>query len=202
MLSVVVHLQFVPFYRRYIFTKHPSNVITPNTTTCNIFLREEKGNAQQTIVRSLNEAVRQNAIRVRILTYKDMRKQIEKLIATQQKNNYRKKSQKEQEEGRGLLGVGVGKQEGRFEIHLADILQQQQPQQKRLQTKVSFLIVDSKVSLVEEEIKAYNNNKNNDDSNEAQSLATYSNSESTVLTYISIFETLCVQTETTIQNIR
>jgi two-component system sensor histidine kinase VicK len=62
-----------------------------------------------------------------------------------------------------------------------------------LQTKVSILNVDSKASLVEEELKSYNNKNNN--SNEALSLATYPNSESTVLTYISIFETLWTQTE-------
>jgi two-component system, OmpR family, sensor histidine kinase VicK len=61
-------------------------LLFPNTTTGNIFLRGgEKGNAQQTIAQSLNEAVRQNGIRVRILTYKDIQKQIEKIIATQQK---------------------------------------------------------------------------------------------------------------------
>ena len=78
----------------------------------------------------------------------------------------------------------------KFEIHLIDTLPQQQ---QRLQANISILIVDSKVLLVEE-LKAYNNNNNNN-SNEAVSLATYSNSESTVLTYISIFETLWAQTE-------
>jgi two-component system, OmpR family, sensor histidine kinase VicK len=75
---------------------------------------------------------------------------------------------------------------------LIDKLQQQQ----RSQTKVSILIVDSKVCLVED-LKVYNDNdnNNNDNSNETMSLATYSNSESTVLTYISIFETLWTQTE-------
>ena len=52
--------------------------------------------------------------------------------------------------------------------------------------------MDSKVSLVEE-LKAYHNNNNN--SNGILPLATYSNSESTVLTYTSIFETLWAQTE-------
>jgi hypothetical protein len=68
-----------------------------------------------------------------------------------------------------------------------DILQQQ-----RLQTKVSFLIVDSKVSLVEEPSKSNSNN--------ALTLTTYSNSDSTVITYISIFEKLWAQTELKIRN--
>jgi hypothetical protein len=92
--------------------------------------------------------------------------------------------EEEKEQGRGVLGVGQGK----FQIH--------SPQQQRLQTNLSTLIVDSKVSLAEE-LKAYHKN---DNSNEELCLATYSNSESTVLTYISIFETLWNQTD--IQNMR
>jgi hypothetical protein len=67
----------------------------------------------------------------------------------------------------------MGKQE-KFESHLIDILQQQ-----RLQTKVSFLIVDSKVSLVEEPIKSNSNN--------ALTLATYFNSVSMHILYTSGF---------------
>lgn len=77
---------------------------------------------------------------------------------------------------RELVGV---RQRGRFEIHLFDTLQR-----KRLQTNISFLIVDSKVSMVEE-LKDYNSS-----SNGKLSLVTYSNSDSTVFTYVSIFETL------------
>lgn len=59
-----------------------------------------------------------------------------------------------------------------------------------MRTNVSFLIVDSKVSLVEEELKAYNNKAKN-----TLFLATYSNSESAVLSYTPIFETIWAQTE-------
>ena len=65
-------------------------------------------------------------------------------------------------------------------------------QQQRLQTKVSFLVVDSKLSLVEEEPIAYGKDNN---SNEKISSATFSNSESTILAYTSIFETLWTQTQ-------
>jgi hypothetical protein len=110
----------------------------------------------------MTELITLRGIRLRILASKDIYKKI------------------------GL--AGVGKQKGRFEIHLADTSQQQNQQEhQRLQTKVSFLVVDSKVSLVEEEPKAYNKDNNH---NEKISLATFSNSESTVLAYISIFETL------------
>jgi organic radical activating enzyme len=164
-------------------------LLFPNTTIGDTFLRGQK-DCIQNIIQLLEVAVTHNGIRVRILTSKDIYKQIEKLIALQQQKVIVEKNQEykeQQEEGRG--SVGVGKQEGRFEIHLADTSQQQQQQQQqqqRLQTKVSYLVVDSKVSLVEEEPKAYN---------KEISLATYSNSESTVLAYISIFETLWTQTE-------
>jgi len=45
--------------------------------------------------------------------------------------------EEEKEQGRGVLGIGQGK----FQIH--------SPQQQRLQTNLSTLIVDSKVSLAE-----------------------------------------------------
>jgi len=61
------------------------------------------------------------------------------------------------------------------------------------------LIVDSKVALVEEELKAYH--KNNNNSNEALPMTTYSNSESTILAYTSIFQTLWAQTEIAMQSI-
>lgn len=120
---------------------------------------------EQLIIQLFNVAM-QDGIRARILTYKDMQKQIEGLTKGQQK-------------------------QGKLEIRLIDKLQQQQ---QRLQTKVSFLIVDSKVCLVND-LKVYDENNNNSSDQLMLPLATYSNSESTVLTYISIFETLWTQTE-------
>jgi hypothetical protein len=52
--------------------------------------------------------------------------------------------------------------------------------------------VDSKVSSVEE---PNTNNKDHNNSTGELTLATYSNSESTLLDYISIYETLWAQTE-------
>ncbi|MBV9668917.1 MAG: hypothetical protein JO327_12410 [Nitrososphaeraceae archaeon] len=155
------------------------------------FLEGKEQERIQKIIQLLEKAVTQNGIRIRILASKNIYKQIEKLIAIQRKNitKGRQDVERRQEGRRGL--VGVGKQEGRFEIHLADTTQQQQ--QQRLQNKVSFLVVDSKLSLVEEEPKAYT--KDNNNSNEKISLATFSNSESTILAYISIFETLWTQSE-------
>ena len=62
--------------------------------------------------------------------------------------------------------------------------------ESQLQTTVSILIVDRKYSLVAE-LK----DDTKDTSIEAIGLATYSNSKSTVLSYISMFEILWIQTE-------
>jgi two-component system, OmpR family, sensor histidine kinase VicK len=153
-------------------------LLFPATAGGKGFLREE----YKVVIQLLKEAVTQHGIRVRILTSKGILEQIEKIIAKEMRHE----EEKDENRGGGLL-VGVRKQ-WKFEVHLVDAMQQQQ---QRLQTNVSILIVDSKVSLVEE-LKAYHNNNN---SNAVLPLATYSNSESTVLTYTSIFETLWVQTE-------
>ncbi len=62
--------------------------------------------------------------------------------------------------------------------------------QPHLQTKVTILIVDKKYSLA---VELKDDTKQT--SNEAIGLATYSNSQSTVLSYASIFESLWTQTE-------
>ena len=59
---------------------------------------------------------------------------------------------------------------------------------KSVQTKVTTIVADNELSLVIE-LK----DDTQLDSNEAMGLATYSNSESTVLSYASIFETLWIQ---------
>ncbi len=90
---------------------------------------------------------------------------------------------KKEKAGRGgLLGAQ------KLEIHLVDTIQQQQ--QQHLQNKISFLVVDSKVCIVEEERRPRDNN-----SNEVTSWATYTNTESIVLAHISIFETLWTRSE-------
>src|SRR5712691_921563 len=64
------------------------------------------------------------------------------------------------------------------------------PLQDSLQTRLTILIVDRKYSL---EVEVKDDTKDN--SSEAVGLATYSNSESTVWTHTSIFETLWMQAE-------
>ncbi|HEX6378454.1 MAG TPA: hypothetical protein VFZ60_05175 [Nitrososphaeraceae archaeon] len=62
--------------------------------------------------------------------------------------------------------------------------------EKSVQTKVNTIVADKELSLVIELKDDFQQN-----SNEAIGLATYSNSESTVLSYASIFETLWVQSK-------
>lgn len=165
-------------------------LLFPNTTIGDIFLSRGHEDDALKIIQLLKYAELQDGIRVRILASEVIYTQIVKRISGQQKTDRRQEYEKLEQDGKGL--IGIRKQKGTFEIHLAGILRQQQ--QQRLQTKVSFLVVDSKVSLVEEELKTYNN-KDKNDSNQTLFLATYSNSESAVLAYISIFETFWTQTE-------
>ena len=139
-------------------------------------LTEER---KQVILHLLKIAV-MRGIRVRILTSKTLHGQIGKLIEEQETTMEKLSGQKNKLEAK----------EGKLEIHIIESLQLQ-----RFQTKASILVVDSKICLIED-LKGY---KRNDLGNDQKmpSLATYSNRESVVLTYISIFETLWTQTELT-----
>jgi two-component system, OmpR family, sensor histidine kinase VicK len=144
------------------------------------FLTEER---KQVILQFLKIAVLRG-IRVRILTSKAIQELIEKLIEEQQQGTKMEKLS----DGKNKLKAA----EGKFEIHFIDRIQQQ-----RFQTKASILVVDSKVCLIED-LREYKSNHPGNE--EILSLATYSNRESVVLTYISIFETLWTQTELTQSN--
>jgi two-component system sensor histidine kinase VicK len=65
---------------------------------------------------------------------------------------------------------------------------------KRQQNKVMTVIVDKELCLTAE-VKENDDNDNFDSTVEVLGLATYSNSESTLLSYASIFETLWIQAE-------
>ena len=131
------------------------------------------------VIQLLKDAATRRGISVRILTSKDKQEQIEKLL---QKIMTTKEWQQED----------PAREKGKFEIHLAD-----RNQENRLPIKVSILIVDSRIALMEE-LKDDEKSR----SNEAIGMATYSNNESTVLTYISIFETLWAQAELKPTNMR
>jgi len=66
--------------------------------------------------------------------------------------------------------------------------------EKQQQNKVMTVIVDKELCLTAE-VKDREKDNDEYDSNEVLGLATYSNSESTVLSYASIFETLWIQAE-------
>jgi hypothetical protein len=143
-----------------------------NTVIGNIFLKgghEEVAQKNATIVQEKNGG---NKIKLRIIASQDLHKQVEKLMV-------RKKEEEKAGRG-GLLGAQ------KLEILLVDTIQQQK---QRLQNKISFLVIDSKVCIVEEERRKANNFK------EVASLATYTNTESIVLAHISIFETLWSRSE-------
>ena len=141
------------------------------------------------IMELIKDLVIQNRVRVRILTSSYIQEQLEKLIGKQRIWVYSKEMGRPKEEAdAGVVGLARLEEQGKFEIHLIDAIGEQQ----HLQTNVSILVVDSKIVLVEE---SKTNNKVNNNSNSYLTLATYSNSESTLLAYISIFETLWAQTE-------
>jgi two-component system, OmpR family, sensor histidine kinase VicK len=136
-------------------------------STANAFHRQERSG----MIPLLNDVAKQG-VRVRILTPTDTK--IEQLKENERKN----------EEG------------GKHQKHRRQQQQQQQQQiqiravEPRSHTRVSILIVDRQLSLSVEL---------NDDTKkttyEAIGLASYSNSNSTVLSYVSIFESLWLQTE-------
>ena len=161
-------------------------LLIQHTTIGNVFLIKEN---VKKIIELLKNAVIEGGVRIRILTSIDVCKQIDELTGIQKAMIMLKETERQKEHMEVDRGsVGIGKQ-GKFEIHLVDDIKKQQ---QHLQTKVSILIVDSKVSLLEE---PNTNNKADNNPNNDLVLATYSNSESTLLAYISIFETLWTQTE-------
>lgn len=111
-------------------------------------LTEER---KQVIIQLFKIAI-PHGIRVRILTSKYVQEQIEKLIGGQQQETIMEKLSEEKnkhEVGEGEEKIGGSEAahaaQGKFEIHPVDKLKQQ-----HFQTKVSVLIVDSKICLVED----------------------------------------------------
>lgn len=161
-------------------------LIFQHTTIGNTFLVKENVHEIMELIKDL---VIQNRVRVRILTSSYIQEQLERLIGKQRIwVNSKEMGRPKEETDADVGGLARLEEQGKFEIHLIDAIGEQQ----HLQTNISILIVDSKIVLVEE---SKTNNKVNNNSNSYLTLATYSNSESTLLAYISIFETLWVQSE-------
>ena len=142
-------------------------------STANAFQRQIKSGA----VESLKEAANLGGVKVRILT--PFNERIKKLIGDWKPkdtccgNNDDDSGSRRSIDDDGLFNID------KLKIRLI------KPQ---LQTKVSILIVDRKYSL---SVELKDDTK--DTSYEAIGLATYSNSKSTVLSYVSIFESLWTQ---------
>ncbi|HJT84701.1 MAG TPA: HAMP domain-containing sensor histidine kinase [Nitrososphaeraceae archaeon] len=142
-------------------------------STANAFHRQEKVGTIK-IVREI-AAKKNNNIKVKILTpvdskIEETKKELENEILVNDKNEEREINKKE-------------KQQNSKNIQIKFI-------ERHSQTTVSILIVDRKYILAAE-LK----DDTKDTSIEAIGLATYSNSKSTVLSYVSMFETLWLQTE-------
>jgi len=164
-------------------------LIFQHTTIGNMFLVKD---IVHEIMELIKDPVIQNRVRVRILISSYMREQLERLIEKQRTLMRSKEMGISKEETDADIGMLARLEEqGKFEIHLIDAIGEQQ----HLQINVSMLIADSKVVLVEESKTNHEKVNNYSNSNGYLTLATYSNSESTLLAYISIFETLWAQTE-------
>jgi len=144
-------------------------------STANAFHRQEKAGAIK-LVREI-AAKKNNNIKVKILTpvdskIEETKKELENVIIVNDENEEREREINRKE-----------KKQNSKNIQIKFI-------ERYSQTTVSILIVDRKYSLVAE-LK----DDSKDTSIEAIGLATYSNSKSTVLSYVSMFETLWLQTE-------
>jgi signal transduction histidine kinase len=144
-------------------------------STANAFQRQIKSGA----VESLKEAANLGGVKVRILT--PFNEVIKKLVG-EWKPKDTCRGNNDDDSGSGSIdGEYV---DGLFNIDKLKI-RLIEPQ---LQTKVSILIVDRKYSL---SVELKDDTK--DTSYEAMGLTSYSNSKSTVLSYVSIFESLWAQ---------
>ena len=121
-------------------------------------------------MRLCKEAALERNVKVRILTHKDDR--IDGIV----QELSQEQSQKEQRRQGGQQ-----LQRSRIDIRYTEPV---------LQTKATVLVIDRKLSL---SVELKDDTKDN--SYEAIGLATYSNSTPTVLSYVSIFESLWTQTE-------
>jgi two-component system sensor histidine kinase VicK len=142
-------------------------------STANAFRRQMERAGGLQVLKEVSGLGR--GVKVRILTPMD--DLIEKTVEKLRKDYY---YYHQQEEGEG---EEEQRQHNQHQIDIRYI-------ESHLQTKVTILVVDRRFSLV---VELKDDTK--ETSYEAIGLATYSNSKSTVLSYVSIFESLWKQTE-------
>jgi signal transduction histidine kinase len=147
-------------------------------STANAFHRQEKAG----LIKFLTEIASKkgNNINIKIMTpidnkLQDTKRELENIQTDEELEEKDKKLEYGKEE--------KNIQPNSKKIHIKFI-------ESQLQTTISLLIVDRKYSLA---IELKDDTK--DTTYEAIGLATYSNSKSTVLSYVSMFETLWLQTE-------
>ena len=147
-------------------------------STANAFHRQEKAG----LIKFLTEIASEkgNNVNIKIMTpvdnkLQDTKRELENIQTDEELEEKDKKLEYGKEE--------KNIQPNSKKIHIKFI-------ESQLQTTISLLIVDRKYSLA---IELKDDTK--DTTYEAIGLATYSNSKSTVLSYVSMFETLWLQTE-------
>ena len=151
-------------------------------STANAFHRQEKAG----LIKFLTEIASEkgNNVNIKIMTpidnkLQDTKRELENIQTDDEIEEKDKKEDKQLEYEQEEKNI----QPNSKKIHIKFI-------ESQLQTTISLLIVDRKYSLA---IELKDDTK--DTTYEAIGLATYSNSKSTVLSYVSMFETLWLQTE-------
>ena len=146
-------------------------------STANAFHRQEKAGLIKFLTEIASE--KDNNVNIKIMTPIDNKLQDTK----RELENIQTDEEIEEKDTKLEYGKEKNIQPNSKKIHIKFI-------ESQLQTTISLLIVDRKYSLA---IELKDDTK--DTVYEAIGLATYSNSKSTVLSYVSMFETLWLQTE-------
>lgn len=149
-------------------------------STANAFHRQEKAGSIKLLAEIASK--KDNSVNIKIMTpiddtLPDIKKELENIEIKE------KVEEDKKEKIVRILKETNYKQQKSNKIEIRFI-------ESQLQTTISILIVDKKYSLA---VELKDDTK--DTSIEAIGLATYSNSKSTVLSYVSMFETLWLQTE-------
>ncbi|HJT49206.1 MAG TPA: HAMP domain-containing sensor histidine kinase [Nitrososphaeraceae archaeon] len=129
------------------------------------------------------EAISERNVKIRILTPKNSRidKIVQELLEEQQPQEEEHEEKEEQRQVEQIKQQQQRQRQRRIEVRYIEPARQ---------TKTSVLIIDKKFCM---SVEVKDDTKDN--SYEAMGLATYSNSIPTVLSYVSIFESLWTQTE-------
>ena len=132
------------------------------------------------IMQLLSEAAAERAVNIRILIDREEEDDSLRELVQELRTGL-------EHEGKGEVRQQQQNQQKHHRIHIQYL-------NKPKYSKVTTIVVDNEFSIAIE-IKDDDNNNKNKSFSESIGMATYSNSQSTVLSYASIFETLWVQAE-------